>query len=70
MVSVPGGGTLPGVTLDSFGLNVQAQITGTLRGGSPPIVARAESGVTMLDLRTVDPADDAVLTERLAAAVA
>ena len=38
-----------------------------LRAGSPPVVARVHEGWTICDLRTVDPADDAVLTDALTA---
>ena len=38
-----------------------------LRPADPPVVARVRDGRTYLDLRTVDPADDATLTKALAA---
>ena len=36
-----------------------------LRNLQPPIIARVKDNTTMLDLRTVDPTDDAVLIEAL-----
>ena len=59
--SVPGGGTLPGVGIPSFGIQINNDISHDLRlgaGGSPPIIARVEEGNTFLDLRTVDPRCD------------
>jgi L-seryl-tRNA(Ser) seleniumtransferase len=68
VASVPGGGTLPGVTIDSFGVAVGGDRRAALRRWSPPVIARVEDDRTLLDLRTVDPADDAVLTQALDAA--
>ena len=59
--SVPGGGTLPGVAIPSFGIQINDDISHELRlgaGGSPPIIARVEEGSTFLDFRTVDPRSD------------
>lgn len=61
--SVPGGGSLPGVEIDSFGVAVDGDVTAALRASDPPVVARVEGGRTILDLRTVDPHDDAVLAD-------
>ena len=63
MVSAVGGGSLPGQTLDSVGLVVSgrgaAALAARLRAGDPPVIGRVEAGAVHLDLRTVDPADDA-----------
>ena len=67
-VSVPGGGTLPGVEIPSAAISVPGDHTRALRqtdAASCPIVARVNEDVTLLDLRTVAPADD----EQVAAAV-
>ncbi len=56
--AVPGGGTLPTVTFPSFGIKVGRDITDRLRAADRPIVARVDQGSTIIDLRTVDPADD------------
>lgn len=58
MTSVPGGGTLPGTEIDSFGVVLDGDQTSGLRAGTPPIVARVSDGRTWLDLRTVAPDDD------------
>lgn len=68
--SVPGGGSTPGVSLPSAGVAVDGDVSAALRAHDPPVVARVESGRTLLDLRTVDPADDAVVAAALTAAVA
>ncbi len=66
-----GGGSLPGETLPSVGLalggagSADARLR-RLRTGTPPVVGRIEDGRVVLDLRTVEPADD----EALAAAIA
>ena len=69
MASVPGGGTLPGVEIPSYGVSVEANISDALRCFDPPIIARVERGQTLIDLRTVDPADDEVVAKAVASAV-
>ena len=64
--SVPGGGSAPGVTIPSWGVAVGGDRTAALRAHEPPVIARVADGRTVLDLRTVDPADDAVLADALA----
>ena len=63
--AVPGGGTLPTVTIPSIGLRLQGDQLESLRGRQHPIVARVEDGQTYLDLRSVDPVDDTQLIEAL-----
>jgi len=67
--SALGGGSLPGETIPSVGLVVEGRppdpLLARLRTGDPPIVAHVQGEAVLLDLRTVDPADD----ERLAAAL-
>lgn len=61
MDAVPGGGTLPGVTIPSVGIVLEGDHGESLRsglGGGPPIIARVSNGATHLDLRTIDPAQD------------
>ena len=67
--AVPGGGTLPTVTLPSHGLRIDGDITEQLRNRDRPIIARVEESTTVIDLRTVDPADDAELNAALAGGV-
>jgi L-seryl-tRNA(Ser) seleniumtransferase len=73
---VVGGGTFPGVHLP--GWNVRIQMAGvsandlarTLRHGDPPLVARVENEELVLDLRTVEEADDQLVLKTLLWAVA
>ncbi|HVM01051.1 MAG TPA: L-seryl-tRNA(Sec) selenium transferase [Acidimicrobiales bacterium] len=66
--SVPGGGSVPGLAIPSAGVALAgAGAAEALRAGGPPVVARVVEGRTVLDLRTVDPADDEVLAKALAA---
>ena len=63
--SVPGGGSVPGVAIPSAGVAVPGDRTAALRAFDPPIVARVVDDRTVLDLRTVDPGDDAVVAKAL-----
>jgi L-seryl-tRNA(Ser) seleniumtransferase len=74
--STIGGGSLPGETLPSVGLVIRARSAtrglAALRRGEPPVIGRIEDGRVVLDLRTVDPSQDADLAaavERALAAV-
>ena len=73
MTSAVGGGSLPGEMLESVGLVVvgtgPAALAARLRAGSPAVVGRVEHGAVLLDLRTIDPSDDAALGGALARAV-
>lgn len=64
-MAVPGGGTLPGVEIPSVGLRLDGDVSRRLRFQDRPIIARVESGTTVLDLRTVDPSDDDALSAAL-----
>ena len=74
LTSAVGGGSLPGETLESAGLVVAgpgaAGLAARLRSCDPAVVGRIEHGAVLLDLRTVEPADDAALTDALARALA
>ncbi len=59
--AVPGAGTVPGATIPSAGIALDGDRTAALRRAAPPVIARVEAGRTVLDLRTVDPAEDATL---------
>jgi L-seryl-tRNA(Ser) seleniumtransferase len=65
--SVPGGGSLPGLSIPSAGVLIDGDVTGRLRNRTPPIVARVHDGATVLDLRTVDAADDIEVAKALGA---
>jgi L-seryl-tRNA(Ser) seleniumtransferase len=57
-VAVAGGGTLPGVEIPSAGVALEGDHAAALRAAEPPVIARVTDGRTVLDLRTVEPADD------------
>jgi L-seryl-tRNA(Ser) seleniumtransferase len=65
--SVAGGGSLPGLEIPSAGIAVAGDRTAELRAATPPIVARVIDNRTVLDLRTVDPADDAIVAKAVSA---
>jgi len=64
-VALPGAGSAPGVTMPSVGISVPGDRLTELRGHATPVIARTRDGRTVLDLRSVDPADDAVLVAAL-----
>jgi L-seryl-tRNA(Ser) seleniumtransferase len=68
-----GGGSLPGEMLPSVALAIGGRgatsLLDRLRRGEPPVVGRVEGGAVLLDLRTVDPAQDADLARALIAAL-
>ncbi len=71
MCSVVGGGTYPGVELESCGVRVEPREGGAdplaarLRSASVPLVARVEDGSLWVDLRTVLPWQDPVVLDLL-----
>ncbi|MGH2726736.1 MAG: L-seryl-tRNA(Sec) selenium transferase, partial [Actinomycetota bacterium] len=71
--SVIGGGSLPGRTLATALVAIAHArpdiLASVLRQCDPPVVARVDKGRVVLDLRSVDPADDAALTAALVSAV-
>ncbi|MEM9613945.1 MAG: L-seryl-tRNA(Sec) selenium transferase [Actinomycetota bacterium] len=67
--AMPGGGTLPTVTFPSAGVGLDGDHTDALRHLDVPVIARVDDGATVLDLRTVDPDDDATVAEALRAAL-
>ena len=66
--AVPGGGTLPGVTIASAAVRVDGDILAGLRDHSTPVVARVHEGATLVDVRSVFPEDDTIVVEALRAA--
>ena len=66
-MSTVGGGSAPGAELPTRLVEIARdgmsadQIEQHLRSLDPPIVARIQDDRVVLDLRTVDPADDALL---------
>jgi L-seryl-tRNA(Ser) seleniumtransferase len=65
--SVPGGGTLPTVSIPSVGLSVSGDHASALRERDRPIITRVDERGTLLDLRTVAATDDDELIGALAA---
>ena len=58
-----GAGSAPGTSLPSVAVALDGDVTARLRALPVPVVARVDRNVTLLDLRTVDPADDPAVTE-------
>jgi L-seryl-tRNA(Ser) seleniumtransferase len=71
-LTIIGGGAAPGKTLPGFALSLAAngmsatELARRLRQQKTPIVARVEEDRVLIDLRTVDAADDRYLAETLA----
>ena len=63
--ALPGAGSAPGATLASFGVCLAGDHLGALRCRPVPVIARVHDDRTLLDVRSVDPADDALLVEAL-----
>lgn len=66
--ALPGAGALPGRAIPSFGVTLPRDHLDRLRAFDPPIVARVHEGRTVLDLRTVEPADDPLVAAALLSA--
>jgi len=67
MEALPGAGSAPGITMPSFGVTLDGDHVDALRDNPLPVIARSRDGVTSLDLRAVDPADDQPVIEALSA---
>ncbi len=65
--ALPGAGSAPGVTMPSIGVALDGDQLAALRAAPLPIIARTRNDRTTIDLRGVDPADDALITAALAA---
>ncbi|MGC8761110.1 MAG: L-seryl-tRNA(Sec) selenium transferase [Bryobacteraceae bacterium] len=66
--SLLGGGSTPGQALPTYLLAIApraAEIERRLRAAEPPVIARIDNGRLLVDLRTVEPADDALLLAAL-----
>jgi len=62
-----GGGGAPEVELPGVAVSLPAALAEPLRRGTPPVVGYVADGRTLLGLRSLDPADDAVLVEAVRA---
>jgi L-seryl-tRNA(Ser) seleniumtransferase len=68
-----GGGAFPTARIPSWAVTLGGDanaIEARLRTGAVPVIARIEAGRVRLDLRSVDPTDDAALASLLRAALA
>ncbi len=63
-----GGGGAPGIVLPGWAIAVPASFAQALRRGAPPIVGRIEHDRCLLDLRCVDPVEDATVLAAVQAA--
>lgn len=69
--SLVGGGTCPGVTLDTFvvepvaGMQSAAAVARRLRRGDPSVLAPVEDDRLSFDPRTVEPEEESLLVERV-----
>ena len=69
--SVVGGGTTPGASLASFALALRPSLVSetvfatNMRHLDPPVIVRIHEGRVLLDLRTIPPAEDALLAQLL-----
>jgi L-seryl-tRNA(Ser) seleniumtransferase len=66
--SVPGAGSVPGATIPSPAIQIDAPADDawhTLAAAPTPVIGRRRDGALMLDLRSVDPADDRVVLDAL-----
>ena len=74
LLATVGGGSLPGETLPSAGLEVgrgsAAALLAAFRQGVPPVIGRIEDDRVVLDLRTVDPTADEALAVLIGSALA
>lgn len=63
--ALPGAGSVPGVTMPSFGIDVPGDLLAALRDHEIPVIARLRDDTTTLDLRAVAAADDPVVVAAL-----
>lgn len=66
--SLAGAGSLPGLEIESAGVALEGDLAAALRCADPPVIARVHDGLTVCDLRSVDPSDDLVVASALSAA--
>ena len=65
--SLPGAGSTPGAAIASAAIAISGDHLQTLRRATPPLIARVRDDTTLIDVRTIDPADDAVVIDILRA---
>ncbi len=60
--SLPGAGSAPGRGIPSAGLALDVDLVTALRRCAVPVIARLDEGRTVIDLRSVSPFDDEMIT--------
>lgn len=65
-----GGGGAPGVDLPGLAVALPEPVAEALRTGSPAVLARVDRARTLVDLRCIEPSDDAALREAIMKALA
>lgn len=65
LTSLIGAGSAPGTSIDSFGIQVSGDVRQQLRSLTVPIIARTGDENTYIDLRSVHPDDDLLITNAL-----
>ncbi|MEC7828638.1 MAG: L-seryl-tRNA(Sec) selenium transferase [Actinomycetota bacterium] len=68
-MSMTGGGSLPGEEFPSAGVEIEGDVSDALRNAEVPVIARVRDHSTVLDLRTVNPDDDALVAKAVASSV-
>ena len=68
MDALPGAGSAPGITMPSYGVEIDGDLLADLRDHEPPVIARSRDDRTVIDLRAVRADDDAVVVRALVAA--
>ncbi len=63
--ALPGAGSAPGITMPSFGLELGGDRLDELRRHDKAVIGRTRDQRTILDLRAVLPADDAIVVDAL-----
>jgi L-seryl-tRNA(Ser) seleniumtransferase len=64
---IPGAGSTPGAAIPSAGIEINGDRLADLRSLRPPVIARREGTGTVLDMRSVSPADDDLIVAALVA---
>jgi L-seryl-tRNA(Ser) seleniumtransferase len=65
--ATPGAGCAPGVVIPSVALRLPGDHSAVLRRHRPPVIGHVHDDATWLDLRSIDPGDDATVSAALAA---
>lgn len=68
-MSMTGGGSLPGEEFPSAGVEIAGDVSDVLRNAEVPVIARVRDHSTVLDLRTVNPDDDALVAKAVASSI-